>query len=257
MKRSEARAPEVKSGGARFCLDSTPDKTQAISVFEPNHCAAVIPCFNESARIAALIPAVRRQLPAVLVVDDGSTDDTMRLAKGAGAEVLRHDRNLGKGAALKTGLAQALKQGHEWAATLDGDGQHAPEDLPALFRCAQATGAVLVIGNRMNEARKMAWLRRQANRWMSWQLSRQAGRRLPDTQSGLRLIHLQTWATLPLKTERFEIESETLMAFLAAGHRVEFAAVQVNRSGRKSHIRPVADSWRWLKWWWRLGLARQ
>jgi len=240
-----------------FCLDSCGNKIQAVRVFDPNNCAAVIPCFNESAAIAALITAVGGYVPAVLVVDDGSTDETARLAGSVGAVVVRHDRNLGKGAALKTGLAEAWQEGYEWAVTLDGDGQHAPEDLPALFECAIETDARLVIGNRMDEAHKMPWLRRQVNRWMSRQLSRQAGRRLPDTQSGFRLIHLQTWATLPLKTQRFEIESETLMAFLAAGGRVEFATVQVNCGRRESYIRPMADSWRWLKWWWQLGAARQ
>jgi glycosyltransferase involved in cell wall biosynthesis len=218
-------------------------------VFEPTNCAAVIPCFNESASIASLVPVVRRYLPCVFVVDDGSTDGTASLARAAGAVVARHERNLGKGVALGTGLARALEQGFEWAVTLDGDGQHAPEDLPALFACAQRTNAVLVIGDRMNEARKMPWLRRQVNRWMSRQLSRRAGRPLPDTQSGFRLIHLPTWACLSLKAQRFEVESETLMAFLAAGLRVEFAPVRVNRSRRKSHICPVADSLRWLNWW--------
>ena len=220
--------------------------------FDAKNCAAVIPCFNEAAGIRALVPALRRHLPRVLVVDDGSTDGTGPLARAAGALVVRHARNWGKGAALKTGLGCALALGHEWAVALDGDGQHGPDDLAALFQCARATGALLVVGNRLTagEARKIPWLRRQVNRWMSGQLSRRAGRLLPDTQSGFRLIHLATWASLPLRTQRFEVESETLLAFLAAGHRVEFAPVRVISSGRKSHIEPIADSVRWLKWWW-------
>ena len=166
-------------------------------------CAAVIPCFNECAGIAPLVAAVRQQLPSVLVVDDGSTDDTASLARGAGAVVVSHERNLGKGAALKTGLSLALKQGFEWAVTLDGDGQHAPEDLPALLRCAGQTGARLVIGNRMHDAHAIPWLRRQVNRWMSRKLSQRAGRHLPDTQSGFRLIHLATWAALSLEHGTF------------------------------------------------------
>jgi glycosyltransferase involved in cell wall biosynthesis len=213
----------------------------------------VIPCFNESASIAALVPAVRGQVACVLVVDDGSTDGTGRLAAAAGATVIRHERNRGKGAALKTGLAHARQLGYEWAVTLDGDGQHAPENLPALFRCARETKAALVIGNRMHDAAKMSWLRRQVNRWMSRQLSRQANRRLADTQSGFRLIQLPTWATMACTAERFEGESEILMAFLAAGRRVEFVPVQVLPSARRSHIHPAADTWRWLKWWRRSG----
>jgi glycosyltransferase involved in cell wall biosynthesis len=218
-------------------------------MFDSGNCAAVIPCFNESASIAALVCGARRYLPRVLVVDDGSTDDTARRAQSAGARVLAHERNWGKGAALRTGLAGARDQGFAWAVTLDGDGQHAPEDLPGLFERARATAAALVIGNRMHEADRMPWLRRRVNRWMSRQLSRRAGRELPDTQSGFRLIHLDTWAALGIQTRRFEVESETLMAFLAAGRRVEFAPVRVIASRRHSHICPLADTWRWLKWW--------
>jgi len=212
-------------------------------------CAAVIPCFNEGASIAALVVAVRRQLPLVIVVDDGSTDDTAVLARDAGAMAVRHERNLGKGAALRTGLSQALKLGFEWAVTLDGDSQHAPGDLPAFLQCAEQTGALLVIGNRMHNARAIPWLRRQVNRWMSRQLSRRAGRHLPDTQCGFRLVHLKTWASLSLKTEHFEIESEMLMSFLAAKHQVAFAPIQVIGRARNSHIRAAADSLRWWKWW--------
>lgn len=218
-------------------------------MIEPMKCAAVIPCFNENAGVAALVAAVRRHFSCVMVVDDGSTDGTAALAGGGGATVFSHEQNLGKGAALKTGLSQALSQGFEWAVTLDGDGQHTPEDLPALFRCAEETGALLVIGNRMDNGSAMPWLRRRVNRWMSRKLSQRAGQFLPDTQCGFRLIHLQTWAMLPLKTEHFEIESEMLMAFLAAKHPVAFVPIRVIRRSRISHIHPVTDSLRWWKWW--------
>lgn len=218
-------------------------------MIEPTSCAAVIPCFNESASIAPLVSALRRQLPSVLVVDDGSTDATASLAQNAGAIVVRHERNQGKGAALKSGLSRALKLGCEWAVTLDGDGQHAPEDLPVLLRAGTEQSAALVIGNRMHAAREMPWLRRHVNFWMSRQLSRRAGKELPDTQSGFRLVHLPTWAALSLKAMRFEVESEMLLAFLAARQRVEFVPVRVIRSQRGSHIRPVADTLRWWKWW--------
>jgi glycosyltransferase involved in cell wall biosynthesis len=211
--------------------------------------AAVIPCFNEGADIAALVLDLHRHLPLVLVVDDGSTDDTAVRAKNAGAVVVRHERNLGKGAALRTGLSQIRKRGFEWAVTLDGDGQHVPDDLPAFQQCAEQTGSSLVVGNRLHKARAIPWLRRQVNWWMSRKLSQLAGRCLPDTQCGFRLIHLETWASLSLQTEHFEIESETLMAFLAAGQRVEFVPIRVIRSGRRSRIRPVADTLRWWKWW--------
>lgn len=216
---------------------------------EPTTCAAVVPCFNEGATIAALVVAVRRHIPTVIVVDDGSTDNTSTLARAAEATVVSHARNLGKGAALRTGLQHALTKGFEWAFTLDGDGQHAPDDLPAFLRCAGQTGALLVVGNRMYNAHSIPWVRRQVNWWLSRQLSRRVGKSLPDSQCGYRLIHLKTWTGLPLKTQHFEVESETLMAFLVAERPVAFVPIQVIRRGRSSHIQPIADSWRWWRWW--------
>lgn len=211
-------------------------------------CAAVIPCFNEDRAIGPLVLAVRQQLSLVVVVDDGSNDLTALQAQNAGARVLRHQRNSGKGAALQTGLSHLLDSGYEWAATLDGDGQHDPADLPALLQCAAQTGALLVIGNRMPRAQAMPWARRWVNRWMSRKLSALAGRRLPDTQSGFRLIHLPTWETLRLAARHFEVESEMLMAFLAARHPVEFVPIRVRAAARKSRIHPLTDSLRWWKW---------
>lgn len=212
-------------------------------------CAAVIPCFNEENTIASLVSALRLHLDFIVVVDDGSTDQTALNAEDAGAVIFRHERNRGKGAALQTGLSQLLKQGFEWAVTLDGDGQHVPADLPAFLQCAGQTAARLVIGNRMHNAEAMPWLRRHVNRWMSRKLSQCAGCRLPDTQSGFRLIDLQTWASLRLSAQHFEVESEMLMAFLTDRHPVEFVPIRTVGSTRKSRIRPVTDSLRWWKWW--------
>jgi glycosyltransferase involved in cell wall biosynthesis len=215
----------------------------------PAICAAVIPACNEAATIGALTHEVRRALPAVVVVDDGSADRTAARAGEAGAHVRSHARNRGKGAALKTGLDWAADQGYSWAITLDADGQHRPEDMPAFFRCAENTGAALVVGNRFCRPDALPWLRRAVNRWMSRQLSRHAGLNLPDTQCGYRLIDLRAWAGLRIETNRFEIESEALLAFLRAGHRVEFVPIQVVGQSRPSHIRPVRDAWRWIRWW--------
>jgi glycosyltransferase involved in cell wall biosynthesis len=217
------------------------------------NCAAVIPCLNEEKTIAAVVSSLRDKLPLVVVVDDGSTDGTAHNAENAGAVVIRHGRNRGKGAALQTGLSHLLSLGFDWAVALDGDGQHDPAHLPAFLRCVEETGAPLVIGNRMHDARTrdaaMPWLRWQVNRWMSSKLSRAMGQHLPDTQSGFRLLHLQTWASLALRAQRFEVESEMLMAFLAARHSVEFVPIRVIASGRKSRIHPFTDTIRWWKWW--------
>ena len=209
----------------------------------------VIPCSNEETTIAELVREVRRHLPVVLVVDDGSVDQTAARASSAGAQVIRCEQNQGKGAALRIGVAAAAAQHHAWVVTMDGDGQHRPADIPAFLRCAEATRASLVVGNRMHDAQAIPCLRRAVNRGLSRLLSKRAGRFLPDSQCGFRLVNLNAWAKLRLRTNRFEIESEMLLAFLAAGEPVEFVPIQVVPRGPHSHIRPVRDALRWWRWW--------
>jgi glycosyltransferase involved in cell wall biosynthesis len=216
----------------------------------PSRCAAVIPCLNEAATIEPLVCEVRTCLAAVIVVDDGSTDGTAELAGRAGAEVIRHEQPRGKGAALAAGWGRAREQGHAWALSLDGDGQHAPSDIPAFLTCAETTGAPLVVGNRMLDSSDMPWLRRGVNRWMSRRISRLTGRWLPDTQCGFRLMRLEAWERVRLNANHFEIESELLCKFIAAGQEVEFIPVRVIYRGEQSKIQPLRDARRWLRWWW-------
>jgi glycosyltransferase involved in cell wall biosynthesis len=213
-------------------------------------CAALIPCFNEASGVGEVVRTVREHLPNVLVVDDGSTDATAAAARVAHAEVVRHAVNRGKGAALRVGFQHLRDGGFHWALTLDGDGQHAADDIPRFFSCAERTGAQLVIGNRMAQAHRMPWVRRRVNRWMTRRLSRRARVSLLDSQCGFRLVSLEGLASVPLLTDHFEIESELLLAFLRAGLQVEFVPVQTIYRPGGSKIHPVVDTWRWLRWWW-------
>jgi len=212
-------------------------------------CAVVIPCLNEAASIGDLVSVVRRQLPSVIVVDDGSSDGTADRAIAAGAESLRHPAHRGKGAALHTGWQRARDRGFTWALTMDGDGQHASEDIPAFLACAETTGAALVIGSRMEQADAMPWLRRQVNRWMSRRLSQLAGVPLPDSQCGFRLVNLDALSRLQIAAQQFEIESEMLVAFLDEQYKIEFIPVQVIYKSQASKIHPLWDTWRWFRWW--------
>jgi glycosyltransferase involved in cell wall biosynthesis len=214
----------------------------------PSDCCVVIPCLNEAAAIRDLVSRVKPMLPHVLVVDDGSSDDTANLARSAGAQVLRHDQPQGKGAALLRGWTAAHEQGFSWAIAMDGDGQHDPADLPRFLECADQTGARLVVGNRMANPSGMPWLRRQVNRWMSRQLSRLAHCHLPDTQNGFRLMHLNAWASLTIAAGHFEIESEILWRFAQAGHSIRFVPVQVIYRREHSKINPLRDTLRWFRW---------
>ncbi|MGN6643969.1 MAG: glycosyltransferase family 2 protein [Verrucomicrobiota bacterium] len=212
-------------------------------------CLVIIPCLNECVAIGDLVHTVRRQLPAVLVVDDGSTDATGQIAKSAGAEVLRHSEPLGKGAALQAGCAWARKRGFKWALLMDGDGQHSPVDIGKFLECAETTSADLVIGNRMGNPGQMPWLRRIVNRWMSRRISKAAGFSLPDSQCGFRLIQLAAWAALPIATAHFEIESEVLLGAARAGLRIQFVPIAVIYKTEQSKIHPWQDTVRWFRWW--------
>lgn len=213
-------------------------------------CMAVIPCFNEARAVGQVVTGVRPFLDRVLVVDDGSTDATSRVARDAGAQVLRHEQHLGKGAALTTGLRAAREQGFAWALIMDGDGQHPASSIPQFFEAGDRGRFTLVAGDRTGQIGAMTGVRRLANRWMSRALSRLAGRPLPDTQCGFRLVQLEAWARLPHRTRHFQVESEMLLAFVEAGEAVGFVPVPVRAALRPSRIRPVPDTWRWLRWWW-------
>lgn len=215
----------------------------------PSECVVVIPCLNEAATIASVVKAVRRQLPNVIVVDDGSKDATATLAEGAGAKVIRHGSARGKGAALRSGWHRAAQCGFSWAISMDGDGQHDPGDLPAFLMAAGRGEADLIAGNRFAGDGRMPWVRRRVNRWMSRRLSEVAGVTLPDSQCGYRLMRLAAWSSLPIQTSHFEIESEVLLAFVAGGFVVEFVPVKSIYKDERSKIHPVRDTRRWLVWW--------
>ena len=199
--------------------------------------------------MATTVRGVQAHLRHVIVVDDGSTDATGAEAAAAGAEVLRHPANRGKGAALRSGLARAKERGFAWALTLDGDGQHAPADIPAFFAAAERTGAELIIGNRLAAADQMPFVRRKVNQWMTARLATLTGRALADSQCGFRLVNLAAWSRVTLRMEHFEAESEMLVEMVRAGFAVEFVPVQVIYGPGGSKIRPLTDAWRWLRWW--------
>jgi glycosyltransferase involved in cell wall biosynthesis len=212
------------------------------------NCAAVIPCHNEAAAIARVVAATRCHVATVIVVDDGSCDETAALAEVAGALVIRHEQRRGKGAALKSGFQRARELGFTSALTLDGDGQHAADDIPKFFALAESSRANLIVGNRMGDAAKMPWLRRAVNRLMSRILSRMAGQPLPDSQCGFRLLNLGVWSALQADARNFEFESEQLLAFARAGHAIRFVSVQVIYRDERSKIAPLRDTWRWFRW---------
>jgi glycosyltransferase involved in cell wall biosynthesis len=188
----------------------------------------------------------------VLVVDDCSTDETASEARAAGAAVLIHHRNLGKGAALKTGFAAAAGRGFQAAVTLDGDGQHDTTEIPLFLEAYARGNCDIVLGNRMSDTRTMPWTRRLANRFTSWAISRMVGVPMQDTQCGFRLIGLDFWRAVCLDSCRFDLESEILIKACRAGGRIREVRVRtIYFSGGKSKISPLPDAVRFFQLLWR------
>ncbi|MDX1951591.1 MAG: glycosyltransferase family 2 protein [Verrucomicrobiota bacterium] len=210
-------------------------------------CSVIIPCFNEEAALPRLLEGVKQFGTCVLVVDDGSTDETASIARAAGVELLRNQTRLGKGASLRRGIDWAMSAGLTHALCMDGDGQHSPTDIPKFLGTGEAEAA-LIVGNRMDNAGEMPWLRRRVNQWMSGYLSKRTGTWLPDTQCGMRLVSLKWWKRLDMQTCHFEFESELILRMIAAGGRIEFVPIEVIYKGERSKIHPLKDTVRWFRW---------
>lgn len=213
---------------------------------DPRGCV-IIPAYREAGRIGAVVERVRVYVPDVLVVDDGSPDETATQAGQAGAIVIRHAANCGKGTALDTGFRAARERGFDFVITLDGDGQHAPSDLPAFIEEFRRAGTPVLIGTRMADTRDMPWLRYLTNRCMSWLLSREMGQWVPDTQCGYRLYALAVVPEISARSKRFAAESEILMDLSQRGVKIGSVPVTTIYGSEKSKIHPVKDAVLFLK----------
>ncbi|MCC6450930.1 MAG: glycosyltransferase family 2 protein [Candidatus Aureabacteria bacterium] len=208
---------------------------------------AVIPAYNEAARVGDVVREARGRLPGVVVVDDGSADGTADAARRAGAEVLRHPANRGKGAALKTGMGRAFDDGYDAVVVLDADGQHAPGEIPLFLEAAERTGADIVVGNRMENATGMPLVRYLTNRFTSAVVSKLAGQRIPDSQCGFRLINERAFRRMGFATSRFDTESEMLIEAGRAGCRIVSVPVRTIYGAEKSKINPFVDTARFFR----------
>ncbi len=211
--------------------------------------AALIPCYFEERFIRDVASRVKAQLDTVLVVDDGSTDATETNARAAGVEVIKHAVNQGKGAAIKTGLkALSERPGIEYALVLDGDGQHAPEEIPRFLAAANEIQAQMLVGNRMSDVEKMPFVRKLTNRFMSWQISRVCGQWVPDSQCGFRMIHKDLLpAMVAIETTKFDYETEMLVVASRRGCKVGAVPISTIYGDEKSKIHPVRDTIRFYE----------
>lgn len=213
---------------------------------QPALAAVVIPAYNEAATIRDVAQRALQQAALVIVVDDGSSDGTAQQLEGLGAVVLRNAANLGKAASLRRGAAAAIERGAGAIVTLDGDGQHCPEDIPALLQAWHAEPGRIVIGSRLHAREKIPPVRYWANRFGNSCVGLVAGTPIADSQSGFRVYPARVFGEAQLRYDRansFVFESEVLIEAARLGIRVVCVPVQVIYSGRAraSHFRPVVD----------------
>lgn len=201
----------------------------------------VIPVFNEQDTVGEVVAAAGTWAP-VLVVDDGSRDGSAEVARRAGAEVIRHRRRLGKGQAIRTGIAAARGRGAAVVVTLDGDGQHSPSDLGAVLDAARAKPQAIVIGGRLDDPSVLPPARLNAIHVAGFFVNWASGLKLRDTQSGFRAYPIQLFDEIRPRRGGFVFETEVLIAAVARGWRVrEVPVTAIPRARRRSRFRPITD----------------
>lgn len=207
----------------------------------------LIPTYNEAKSIALLIKQIRSYNLEVIVVDDGSLDNTGSIAENSGATVLQNNKNEGKGSSLIKGFNYALRRGFEAVVTMDGDGQHLPQDIPLFIEAAGKSSSAVFVGNRMASPKNMPFFRRITNRFMSWFLSRVIKQKIYDTQCGFRLLKREVVEKLSLTTRKYETESEILIKASRLGFRIDSIPVATVYLDEKSKINPVVDALRFIR----------
>lgn len=209
---------------------------------------ALIPVYNETRHIEQVVKGCLKHVSRVYVVDDGSTDDSAAAAREAGATVLAHPTNQGKGAALKTGFNRILRDASwDGAVVLDGDGQHDWNEIPRFVSFLQRERCDIVVGNRMGDVRPMPFRRKASNFVCSRVLSSIAGQTIRDSQCGFRLIKVDILRRLVLKTTKFDTESEMLVDAARRGAKIGNLPIATIYGSERSSVHPVLDTWRFIR----------
>jgi glycosyltransferase involved in cell wall biosynthesis len=210
---------------------------------------ALIPAFNEVAYIGNVVRGAQPFVEQVVVIDDGSSDGTGQVAQAAGAICLRSPTNCGKASALRIGIDFARARNFTHVLTLDGDGQHLPEDIPGMLRVAQETQADLVIGARPFDRASMPRSRYYSNTIGSRVASSLVGREIRDSQSGFRLFRLDKLNGTKLRSRYYELEMEMLIKMARSGCSIVHVPIRMvyDRNAR-SKMKPVRDT-AWVCLW--------
>lgn len=211
-----------------------------------NDISVLIPSYNEARTIGKIIRQIKARGLDVYVVDDGSSDNTAAIAEGEGAILLRHKKNMGKGASLREGFKRILEKPFAAVIVMDGDDQHEAGSIPAFIKEMEDSGADIVIGNRMLDTGSMPYARKKTNYFMSYLISRMCGQAIPDTQCGYRLIKRKVLEEVTLDSSNFETESELIIKAARKGFKISFVSIKTVYQDEKSRINPILDTLRFM-----------
>ncbi|MCP4649072.1 MAG: glycosyltransferase family 2 protein [PVC group bacterium] len=208
---------------------------------------ALLPAYNEEQTIAELVKDIRDYGLDVIVVDDGSTDDTVAVAQENKAVVLTHNNNSGKGKALRTGFDHIIGKEYDGVIIMDADGQHSPSEINEFLKAAGESKAGIILGNRMQHPEGMPFVRRMTNKLTSSVVSSILGYEIPDSQCGFRLIKTDVLRKLDLFTIKYDTETEILLEASRNGFNIESVPIRTVYLNQKSKINPLIDTMRfWL-----------
>ncbi len=197
----------------------------------------LIPAYNEEKHLGAVVEQAARLFP-VIVIDDGSSDNTFKVAKVAGAEVFKQIPNQGKGAALQRGFSEARKARYEFLITLDADGQHNPLEIPKFLEGYRHNQGDLIIGYR--DFSKMPFVRRFSNTTGGWAFSWAMRQPIRDNQSGYRLLSRDLFSLLLHSQESgFEYEVDMIVQCVEHGLKLDWVPIETIYADETSHIRPL------------------
>jgi glycosyltransferase involved in cell wall biosynthesis len=211
----------------------------------------IIPAYNAENFIVSVIEQIKHYFDGdIIIVNDGSTDDTLKKLNQSDVIVLSHNENRGKGAALKTGFAKALKIGCEAVFTIDADGQHDPRFIPDFIAAIQQSDFDIIIGSRMHQLSAMPIHRIFSNKVTSGLISLRIGQRIMDSQSGYRLIKTNVIRKISLTTNHYDTESELLIKSGIAGYRIGYVNIQTIYNNEPSSMRIFTDTRRFVKLFW-------
>jgi glycosyltransferase involved in cell wall biosynthesis len=214
---------------------------------------ALIPAYDEEKALGSLLQGLKAKKISSLVVDDGSTDCTYKIALQYADAAIKNPKNMGKGRSLQEGINYLLaNKKPEYILIMDADGQHSLTDIDKFVDQA-AKGSDCVIGNRMVGHKGMPWIRVLTNNFMSWLISRIAGQAIPDTQCGYRLINSKVLEKIRLETNKFEVESEIIIKASRAGFKISSVPIEsIYFDKPNSKINPCLDTLRFIRFIWSL-----